>query len=420
MKTSNDDFWRMKRLLAAMEAGYHSGSDPDYQPGDEVEVVTRPRTGSETQADTSFTGSTAASSILNRSQRSRRSSMATSVSTTKAGAEKNNLPYWVKAISKAEKFDPELGKFVADDKYYKEEKDPDYVLPKSDIEVDTEDDEEDPEELNQLNKEAGDNLPEDIVEGKYKEKKVSSPVKVTLTPSKEEGQAEPTEEILTLETDDEEEGEKTGGEEKVVQPQLWEKCLLMTEQPDEYDSGDDPEYVPPPVILDTSFEYDEFVEEEEIISDNEVEMLKTEAARDLQTPTCYMPIWVAVDSPSERIQRAKEQFACLASTEVIQVEDTSGKDTDSNGKKEVDAGPDAKSPKASKPPRERKKSKSKSGDEKLSDDGEKTEAKIPKTPPKAEASGGNKSPKKSPEKINKSPRKSIGDETAEIEKIPEN
>ena len=61
MKTSNEDFWRMKRLLAAMEAGYHSGSDPDYQPGDEVEVVTRPRTGIETQAVPSFTDSTAGS-----------------------------------------------------------------------------------------------------------------------------------------------------------------------------------------------------------------------------------------------------------------------------------------------------------------------------------------------------------------------
>ena len=90
-----------------------------------------------------------------------------------------------------------------------------------------------------------------------------SPVKVTLTPSKEgEGEAEPTEEILTLETEDEEEkkeGEKTEAEkkEKVVNPQLWEKCLVMTEQPEEYDSGEDPEYIPPPVILDTSFEYDE-------------------------------------------------------------------------------------------------------------------------------------------------------------------
>ena len=83
-----------------------------------------------------------------------------------------------------------------------------------------------------------------------------SPVKVTLTPSKEgEGEAEPTEEILTLETEEEDEdGEKT---EKVVHPQLWEKCLVMTEQPEEYDSEEDPEYIPPAVILDTSFEYDE-------------------------------------------------------------------------------------------------------------------------------------------------------------------
>ena len=86
-----------------------------------------------------------------------------------------------------------------------------------------------------------------------------SPVKVTLTPSKEnEGEAEPTEEILALETDEEEEEEeKTETEKKVAHPQLWEKCLVMTEQPDEYDSGEDPEYIPPPVILDTSFEYDE-------------------------------------------------------------------------------------------------------------------------------------------------------------------
>ena len=97
--------------------------------------------------------------------------MATStVSTTKSVSEKRErpLPYWVTAISKAEKFDPELGKFVADDKAYKEEKDPDYVLPESDVDVETEEDEEDPEELSQLQKEAGDDLPEEIVEGKYK------------------------------------------------------------------------------------------------------------------------------------------------------------------------------------------------------------------------------------------------------------
>ena len=93
--------------------------------------------------------------------------MATSVVSTKAGAEKPNLPYWAKAIL-AEKFDPELGFFVPDDKNYQEENDPDYVLPRSDVDVDTDDDEEDPEELNQLQKEAEDTLPEDIRDGKYK------------------------------------------------------------------------------------------------------------------------------------------------------------------------------------------------------------------------------------------------------------
>ena len=83
--------------------------------------------------------------------------------------------------------------------------------------------------------------------------KIASPAKVTMSPSKKgEGEAEPTEEILTLETEDEEDGEG-----KVVHPKLWEKCLMMTEQPEDYDSDEDPEYIPPPVILDTSFEYDE-------------------------------------------------------------------------------------------------------------------------------------------------------------------
>merc|ERR1719347_2171700 len=416
--------------MAAMETGgYHSGSDPDYQPGDEVETVTRPRTGSETQADSSFNGSTVASSFVSRSGRSRRSSMATSVSTTKSAPEKISLPYWVKAISKAEKFDPDLGKFVADDKYYKEERDPDYVLPESDVDVDTEEDEEDPEELSQLQKEAGDNLPEEIRDGKYKDKKkVSSPVKVTLTPAKE-GETETAEEILTLESD-EEEGEKTEGEEKTVYPQLWEKCLVLTEQPEEYDSGDDPEYVPPPVILDTSFEYDEFFEEEEVISDNEVEMLKAEAGKDLQTPACYMPIWVAVESPSERIQRAKDQYVAKAGAEMLQEpklqaemsNDTSGKDTDSNGKtdpddKEVITAPGV-DPKAPKAQRERKKSKSKDDKnvEKIGAIGE-----TPKSPSKVEATGEIKSPKKkSPEKITKSPKKPVdGEQKVEAEKNPE-
>ena len=54
MKTTSEDFWRMRRMLATVEADYNEDTDPDYTPGMEVETVTRPRTGSETQADTSF------------------------------------------------------------------------------------------------------------------------------------------------------------------------------------------------------------------------------------------------------------------------------------------------------------------------------------------------------------------------------
>ena len=68
IKASTDDFWRMRRLMAKLDLAYDSDSDPDYSPGDEVELVSRPRAEMETdtQGDTSFTGSTAASSVHNR------------------------------------------------------------------------------------------------------------------------------------------------------------------------------------------------------------------------------------------------------------------------------------------------------------------------------------------------------------------
>ena len=75
---------------------------------------------------------------------------------------------------------------------------------------------------------------------------------MTLTPSKE-GEEEPVDQILTLESD----GDEEAAEETRKTPTLWEKSLLLTEQPDEYDSDDDPEYVPPAVIVDTDLEYDE-------------------------------------------------------------------------------------------------------------------------------------------------------------------
>ena len=143
-----------------------------------------------------------------------------------------------------------------------------------------------------------------------------------------------------------------------------------------------------------------------------MELLKADATKDLEAPKCYVPIWVAVESPSEKIQRAKEELAASVITE-----DTSGKDTDSNGKKEtVTSGlsPTTKVTKSPKPQRERKKSKSKSGEEKSADEGEKIEntegLTPPQTPPKATSAGDSQSPlKKSPEKSSKSPKKSVGE-----------
>ena len=151
-----------------------------------------------------------------------------------------------------------------------------------------------------------------------------------------------------------------------------------------------------------------------------MELLKADAAKDLEAPRCYIPIWVPVESPSERIQRAKDELAATGITEnAVEVfNDTSGKDTDSNGKKEINTSglsPTTKTGKSPKPQRERKKSKSKSGEEKSADEGEKVEksegSPVPKIPSKADCAGDSKSPgKKSPEKISKSPKKSFGEE----------
>ena len=116
-------------------------------------------------------------------------------------------------------------------------------------------------------------------------------------------------------------------------------------------------------------------------------MLKADATKELEAPRCYIPIWVPVESPSEKIQRAKEDLAASSITEDL---------VESNGK----------SPKSQ---RERKKSKSKSGEEKSADEGEKLE--NTEGLPVATSAGDSQSPlKKSPEKSSKSPKKSVGEE----------
>ena len=92
-----------------------------------------------------------------------------STNNNKNTSTKRELPYWVQAVSKAEKYDPELQKFVADDKYYKEENDPDFELPATDDEIDTdEEDVENEDQLSLLTEEASQDLTEDLKEGKHK------------------------------------------------------------------------------------------------------------------------------------------------------------------------------------------------------------------------------------------------------------
>ena len=114
-------------------------------------------------------------------------------------------------------------------------------------------------------------------------------------------------------------------------------------------------------------------------------MLKADATKELEAPRCYVPIWVPVESPLEKIQRAKEDLAASS--------------MESN---------DTKSPKSQ---RERKKSKSKSGEEKSADEGEKVEKTEGLALAKVNSAGDSESPlKKSPVKSSKSPKKSVGEE----------
>jgi len=119
----------------------------------------------------------------------------------------------------------------------------------------------------------------------------------------------------------------------------------MKEQSEEYDSEEDPEYVPPSIIYETDKEYDEYSDGGDAIPKEEVENLLKEVKKPLEPPSSYIPIWVPVPSPAEKIARAKEQVENIKDESKSE---TSGKDTDSNGKKvedeakEVDANDDGK------------------------------------------------------------------------------
>merc|ERR1712179_413817 len=215
----------------------------------------------------------------------------------------------------------DLGKYVAVDKGYSEEKDPDYELPATDEEVDVS--EEEDEELEKLVKEALEELPGDLKKGKHKTSKVVSPIKVSLTPCKDGVEQQVEDEILTLDSDEEEISQEKP-------PGMWVKEIFLKEQSEEYDSSEDPEYVPPSIIYETDKEYDEYSDGGDVIPKEEVAVLLDEQKKHLEPPSTYIPIWVPVPSPAEKIARAKEEVGMKKDESKSE---TSGKDTYSNGMK---------------------------------------------------------------------------------------
>jgi len=113
-------------------------------------------------------------------------------------------------------------------------------------------------------------------------------------------------------------------------PGMWVKEIFMKEQSEEYDSEEDPEYVPPSIIYETDKEYDEYSDGGDVIPKEEVAVLLDEKKKHLVPPSTYIPIWIPVPSPAEKIARAKEQ---VENKKEESKSETSGKDTDSNGKR---------------------------------------------------------------------------------------
>jgi len=338
------DFRRMKKMMAELEAdGYRSDSDVEYYPGDEVDEVDSTDDEEETTegGDSSFcvSGDGDGRRKKNRARGNTVSSMASTVSTSatalsvgdsRENKKMGNLPFWVAACSLPEVFDPQLGKFVPLDRSYKEDQDPDYKLP--------EDDKDWLSDLEELD-EVEDNLEEEVkclieeaeepVSESHRDVPVASPVKVTLTPAKEnadEHENVEEEEEVTLVDDGEVDAPR--------RPLLWEVELLLTEQKEE-DDEKDLEYVPPSTCLEISLDYDEYSDGE--ISDDELQALKVDQQTQPSVPSDYIAVWVKVDSPMERINQAKEEHADTSAGEeqrdVFVKSETGGKEfgADING-----------------------------------------------------------------------------------------
>merc|ERR1719300_1688181 len=197
------------------------------------------------------------------------------------------LPLWVRAVSRPEMFDPEIEKFVAMDREYSEDKDPDYVLPETDFESLSSEGED--EELEELVRAALEELSPELKEGKHRlaandggakiESQVSTAAEQVDEDDESKGPKLWVKELVMNEQSDvynSEEDPEYVPPSNVKLPRLWVKELMMNEQSDAYNSEDDPEYVPPSVIYETDREYDEFSDGADVIPEDECNSLMTE------------------------------------------------------------------------------------------------------------------------------------------------
>lgn len=316
------NFWRTKAALAKIEEGYRSSDDEDYNCGDEISSVELKRSRKQSTTSTSTT----------KSRKRRGKTRGVSESTDTNSVEKVTLPYWVRAISYPEEYDDTTGKFLPVDKWYVEEKDPDYNPPLTDDDYEDEEDkvetetaenetaekvensaedkeapgdvqevkvaqkEDLDEELKMLLEEASMPVPEDLVEGKHK----SSAKKEAMPDT--EGDVEEKAEIVTIQD------QETVKEVKIFYYpnylEFAERIQADSEDyPDDVESNADPEYVPPAIIFDEDCDYDEYNPEDEVL-DGELKSLEEEAQIELHKAANYIPIWVHVDSVKERIECA--------------------------------------------------------------------------------------------------------------------
>jgi len=350
-------FWRTNAALASIEEGYRSSEDEDYESGDEVPSLPITHARKRRQSTMSST------STKSRRNRNRTGSVAADSDGSKA-----ELPYWVRAISLPEEYDEQTKMFVPIDRGYKEEMDPDYSLPLTDDEEefdkqeteDTNNSEEQKaepatekgegdaneaqesagasqpettgdekqekpekpekldteiekditeEELKFLLKEAEEEIPEDLLEGKHRESapQLPTPEKITIT----NADSEEVEEVVEITTP---EPKKFPWWNLPSYIKFIEN--LQVDLPDEDVGQGDYEYVPPAVIFDEDLDYDEYATDDDTIPADEVKDLQEEVDyvkdqdRDLgKAAGNYIPIWVHVDSVKDRKEKAVEDLA---------------------------------------------------------------------------------------------------------------